>query len=324
MATNSSPLIKIGLLYTPPPAYLDRLQAQFPEIAFASLPSEGDSSSLLDCDAILAWRLEASDVEAAPRLRWVQWVGAGVEEASLEVLKSRGIVLTNNRGVHAPNIAEHLLMMMLAFTRRLPTLLRLQEERHWIHWSEHERAGPIGELNGSTLVIVGAGNIGSALATRADAFGMRVSMVGRRTRQSTRPVAGIDQLDSILPQADHVAICLPLTRRTNRLFDAQRLARMKRGAFLYNVGRGPIVDTDALVDALTSGQIGGAGLDVCDPEPLTDDHPLWASPNTILTAHTAGITPRYWDRGVEIFAENIRRFLNGEELMNTVDWDQGY
>jgi len=131
-------------------------------------------------------------------------------------------------------------------------------------------------------------------------------------------------LDEALGQADHVAISLPLTESTRGLFDAGRFAAVKPGAYLYNVGRGATVETAALVAALESGRLAGAGLDVTDPEPLPADSPLWEMPNVLITAHTSGSTPRYWDRGVALLEENIRRYLAGEDLLNVVDVGEGY
>ncbi len=312
-----------GLLFSPPQPSLDKLQSDFPQVRFLQ-SVDGDSSFLPDVDAILAWNLTLADVQTAARLRWVQWVGAGVEQAPLAELQRRGIVLTNNRGVHAPNISEHVLAMMLAFSRQLPTLLEAQSRKLWLHWSDHDQLGSMSELGGSTLLIVGAGQIGSTLAAKAKALGMRVIVVGRAARPGEDAVIGVDQLDSLLPEADHVAICVPLTPETHGLFDWNRLGKMKQGARLYNIGRGQIVDTDALTGALTSGHLGGAGLDVSDPEPLPPDHPLWDAPNLIITSHTSGMTPRYWERAYEILATNLRHFLAGEPLTNVVQLDRGY
>lgn len=319
--TVNSPLQTFGLAFQPPEPFCSILSDRFPAVSFVVPPDSGDREWLQKVDALFAWGLSEDDVHAAPALRWVQWVGAGVERAPLQLLADRGIVLTNNRGVHAPNIAEHLMSLMLAFTRQLPVLLDAQSRQIW---TDNRDWGKIGELQDSELLILGAGQIGSALAERARAFGMRVSMVGREARDLPTHVHGTEALDSLLSEADHVAICLPLTPTTERLFDAERLARMKPGAFLYNIGRGQIVDTEALVAALQSGHLGGAGLDVTDPEPLPSEHPLWTLPNVIITAHTAGITPRYWQRALNILIENIERFRRGEPLRNEVRIELGY
>jgi len=178
------------------------------------------------------------------------------------------------------------------------------------------------------LLVVGLGDIGLALAARARAFGM-ITLGARRRLDQPHPagfaeIAGVERLPELLPAADHVAICLPLTPRTRGLFDAAMLARLKPGAYLYNVGRGAIVDSAALASALLSGRVAGAGLDVTDPEPLPPDSPLWALDNVLITAHTAGATPRYWDRALEILLANVERFRQGEPLLNRVDPAEGY
>jgi phosphoglycerate dehydrogenase-like enzyme len=272
----------------------------------------------------LTWRLSVEELRLAQNLRWVQWIGAGVDDAPLSDLAIRSIVLTNNRGVHANNIAEHVIAMMLALARNIPLLIRAQNEGFW---RDVEGRSSVRELAKSRLLVVGAGQIGTALAVKAICLGMQVDVVGRRERTlefDQLAVKSTVELDDLLSHADHVAICLPLTRETHQMFDLRRLELMKRGAYLYNVGRGPIVDTDALVSLLESGHLGGAGLDVVDPEPLPTDHKLWTIPSVIITAHTAGATPNYWSRAIEILIDNIDRFNAGLPLRNQVDLSLGY
>lgn len=305
-------------------AHLARLRGRFPGVRFVVAAGERPSpEELADADAVATWRVD-DDVVAASRLGWVQTGGAGVERQPLADLAARGVVVTNNSGVAAPNIAEHVLAMMLAFARGLPGLVRAQTERRWKDEGARER---IFELGGQTLLLVGLGAIGLATAERARGFGLRI--VGAR-RGEGPPPPGVDavvpmaRLDEALAEADHVAISLPLTERTRGLFDAGRLAATKPGAYLYNVGRGGTVEPAALVAALESGHLAGAGLDVTDPEPLPADSPLWGMANVLITAHTSGGTPRYWDRGVEVLEENIGRYLAGEALVNVVDVEEGY
>ena len=197
-------------------------------------------------------------------------------------------MLTNGSGNHAINIAEHVLALMLAFARQLPALVRAQDERQW----RPPKIETLFELSGQTLAVVGAGALGCAVAARAAAFGMRVLGV-RRTPDGTLPpgfasMAALADLDAVLAEADHVVITLPLTAETRGLFSTARLAAMKPGAHLYNVGRGAIVDPAALLAALRSGRLAGAGLDVTDPEPLPADSPLWSEPGVIVTRALVG------------------------------------
>jgi phosphoglycerate dehydrogenase-like enzyme len=303
---------------------LQAVRERFPAIEFITVPDSSPGDPLPDCDALLAWNISEAELELATNLQWIQWIGAGVENAPLQAMQRRNILFTNNRGVHAINIAEHVMAMMLAFSRALPLLLAAQSKGIW---ADEEGRKHVRELNGSSLLILGSGNIGLALAERAQAFGQHVTVVGRTSRQLAElnsVVHEIDSLNDYLPLADHVAICLPLTPHTTGLVDDDKLRRMKQGAYLYNIGRGPIVDTDALTQALQDGHLGGAGLDVTDPEPLPAGHPLWTMPNVMLTAHTSGATPRYWQRGQEILIDNIERFLAGRPLRNLVDYDLGY
>ncbi len=278
--------------------------------------------------AALSW--DGPDIDdvlvAAHDLQWLHQRGAGIDRigASARLVASK-VVLTNGSGNHAPNIAEHVLGMMLAFARQLPALVRAQQERTW----QPPAVGRLFELSGQTLAIIGYGAIGTALAERAAAFGMRVIGVRRSNIREALPphVAAMfptEHIDAALAEADHVAIALPLTAETRGLFSTARLAAMKRGAYLYNVGRGAIVDQDALLAALRSGHLAGAGLDVTEPEPLPASSPLWTEPGVLITAHSSGLTPRSFERYRALLLENMQRFERGETLLNVVDKALGY
>jgi D-2-hydroxyacid dehydrogenase (NADP+) len=320
-----------------PEAILARFRAEFPEIRFM-VPSDGTATDddsvtvratpteddVRDVDAIVGWELPSHMLRAANRLRWMHAAGAGVEHYDLAQIAARGVMLTNSRGVSAPNMAEHVLGMMIALTRRFPRLLRAQIQHEWRDEATHRE---VGELQGQTVLIAGMGEVGRAVAQRAVAFGMRVN--GLRRRADGLP-AGFDQVFAIgdlhaaLANADHVVVTLPNTPRSAGLFDAAAFAAMKPGAAIYNVGRGPVIDTAALIAALASGHLGGAGLDVTDPEPLPADSPLWDMENVLITAHTSGATPRYWERQADLIAENIRRIQRGDAPRNLVDLEAGY
>jgi phosphoglycerate dehydrogenase-like enzyme len=332
----SPPLRTLLVAMSIPEAILSRFRAEFPEIRFV-VPSEGAASDAVsaratptedevrDVDAIIGWELPLHLLEAATRLRWMHASGAGVERYELAQIAARGVTLTNSSGVSAPNMAEHVLGMMIALTRRFPRLLRAQTRREWRDEATHRE---VGELRGQTVLIAGIGEIGCAVAQRAAAFEMRVN--GLRRRADAPPPAGFEQVFGIgdlaaaLADADHVVVTLPNTPRSRGLFDAAAFAAMKPGAAIYNVGRGPVIDTAALIAALESGHLGAAGLDVTDPEPLPADSPLWEMENVLITAHTSGATPRYWERQGELIAENIRRIQRGEVPRNVVDLEAGY
>jgi D-2-hydroxyacid dehydrogenase (NADP+) len=277
--------------------------------------------------AAIAWTGPPIDaiLDAAPRLQWLHQRGAGIDRISTpKLVASDHLVLTNGSGNHAINIAEHVLGLMLAFARQLPALVRAQGERQW----RPPRSETLFELSGQTLAVIGAGALGCAVAERAAAFGMRVLGVRRSPASDLPPgfaaMTAMASLGSVLHDADHVVITLPLTAETHGLFSTARLAAMKPGAHLYNVGRGGIVDQAALLAALRSGHLAGAGLDVTDPEPLPADSPLWAEPGVIVTAHSSGLTPRSWERYQALLLDNIGRFMRGEELLNVVDKRRGY
>jgi D-2-hydroxyacid dehydrogenase (NADP+) len=280
-------------------------------------------------DVFVGEAIDARFLAAATRLRWVSLWGAGVDDRIPSALVERRITLTNASGIHGPNIAEHVMGMMLAFTRGLLRAWRAQSEKVWRHREESRGRGP-GELTGQTLGILGLGRIGEALAARARPFGMRV--VGMKRDPTTRhdaavrvdAVYGMGDIDRLLGQCDHVCNVLPYTSATHHILDAARLAQMRRGALLYNVGRGKTVDEAALVDALVTGALAGAGLDVFEHEPLSGDSPLWGMENVIITPHVAGLTPHYFERAADQLARNLARFQRGEELGNTVDVARGY
>jgi phosphoglycerate dehydrogenase-like enzyme len=285
--------------------------------------------ALPDAEVVVAQGLSDDELARAGRLRWLSSWAAGVEHTAKPALFARGIILTTASGVHGPNIAEHLLAMILMFTRRMPRLYRAQLAHRWEH-KFASRAEEPGELTGQTLLVVGLGRLGEALAVRARPFGVRIVAV--KHDPSTRHDAGVPvdellgmhALDEVLGRADHVCLTVPLTRETHHLMDARRIARMRASAYLYNVSRGGVVDEVALVEALRARKLAGAGLDVFEEEPLPESSPLWDLDNVILTPHVAGLTPYYYERAAALFGENLDRYLSGRPLHNVYDPARGY
>jgi D-2-hydroxyacid dehydrogenase (NADP+) len=303
---------------------LASLRAASPDVDFVAcavperLPDEAR-----DADGMLIGvRLSPDVLHAAPNLRWLHSFSAGITTLLTPEMKKHNVILTNNSGVRSNNVAEHVVAMMLAFARGLPVLVRNQTRRHWEYIDY-----PFFEVRGQTLGIVGLGSIGTALAEKASGLGMNVLGMKRRP---TSPVAGVDEvfgrdrLHEMLGQSDHVAICLPLTPATHHLFDDDAFGAMRAGSYIYNIGRGPIVDHDALVRALRSGHIAGAGLDVTEPEPLQEASPLWDMDNVLITCHTSQATPFNWERTLALVSENIGRLKAGQPLLNIVDKAAGY
>jgi phosphoglycerate dehydrogenase-like enzyme len=312
-----------------PAAVSARLTAEFPDIDFVFSGDPRRAGKIGIAEAYFHWDLSAETLNEAPNLRWYQSVAAGVERVLTPELLARDIVVTNNSGVHAVNIAEHVLAMMLAISRQLPGLILNQANRHWKDEDDTaERMTEYVEVAGQTLLVIGYGDIGQRLAKIASGIGMTVDAVKRTTSGEsddvTREIAPIGELGRLLGTADHVAICLPLTPETRGLFNAETIAMMKPGSFLYNIGRGQIIENAPLIAALQSGHVRGAGLDVTDPEPLPAESPLWDLKNVLITAHTSGATPHYWERAGEILITNIRRVNLGEMPINIVNQRLGY
>lgn len=273
-----------------------------------------------------------------PSLKWVQLHSAGASKWSGAALFEEDVIVTNASGVHSTPIAEYTFAQLLAWRWRVPRMLRLQHASEWPadRWAQF--ASP--ELRDKTLGIVGYGRIGQAVARLGAAFGMHVLAVRRRLSAGSRErprwnlvldwddsvveMMARDGLHDLLARSDFVVIALPLTDETRHIIDAEALRAMKSSAYLVNVARGPIIDEPALIRALEEGWIAGAGLDVFEEEPLPADSPLWALDNVILSPHVSGFTPHYDDRVTDLFAENLRRYLAGERLLNQFDPALGY
>jgi phosphoglycerate dehydrogenase-like enzyme len=261
------------------------------------------------------------------RLRWAHTASAGVGGSLHPALRASEVVLTNSAGIYAEPMADTVLAMMLHFARGLDFAVRAQAERRW--WKEPWEGAdsPVRELAECAVGIVGLGGIGAAVARRALALGMRVA--GTRRRGTDGPpgvevLSGPGALEHLLPRSDFLVVTVPLTAGTRGLLGAAELARLPAGAVLVNVARGGVVDEGALAAALASGRLRGAGLDVFAREPLPAESPLWGLPNVLVTPHVSGTSRRYWRRQTDLVLDNLRRYLAGEPLRNTVDREAGY
>ncbi len=315
--------------------------AAAPAVAFVNASDEAVAvREIADADGYLG-KITPPMLGIAGRLRWVQSFTASLEHYLFPALVEHPCVLTNMRGLFSDVIADQVMGYVLCFARNLHTYIRNQAERVWAPvGGESGRvsfaAGP-GEVNpidrahrhlvDQTIGIVGLGAIGSEVARRATAFGMRVVAVDPRRTDCPpevkwlRPPAGLAEL---LAESDYVVIAAPHTPATARMFRRDQFRQMKPTAYLINVGRGAIVDLAGLTEALRAGEIAGAALDVFEVEPLPADHPLWGFPNVILTPHVAGYSPRIAERHLGVLVENVRRFAAGEPLMNEVDKQAWY
>jgi phosphoglycerate dehydrogenase-like enzyme len=298
-------------------------------VTFADAEGAEFARALTDAEVVVAQGLSDEELARAGRLRWLSSVAAGLEGIVTPALLARGVAVTNASGVHGPNIAEHVLAMILMFTRWMPRFFRAQLAHRWDRNISSRSDGP-GELTGRTLLIVGLGRIGEAIAARARPFGVRIVALKRDPARRHDADVAVDELlplsalDDALGRADHVCLTVPLTPETHHLMDARRLACLRPSAYLYNVSRGAVVDEAALVEALRAGKLAGAGLDVFEQEPLPAGSPLWDLDNVILTPHLSGATPLYYDRTAALFADNLDRFLAGQPLHNRFDPARGY
>jgi phosphoglycerate dehydrogenase-like enzyme len=282
--------------------------------------------SLPEAQALIGGGLNRETFPRARQLEWIQTASAGVGHLLFDELVESEVVVTNARGVHAIPMAEHLLGLMLSLVRKLHRSRDFQNKREWSQETQWREEPYFEELGGQTLGIVGLGAVGDELARRARALDMRVIAIRRRPEASAvvDEVRGEDELPWLLQQSDFIANCLPLTSRTRHFFDAEAFSKTKRGAFFLNVGRGKTVEETALIAALESGQLAGAGLDVTYEEPLPGVSPLYSLPQVVLSPHTSGSSVRFWERAATLFEENLERFAAGRPLRNVVDKREGY
>lgn len=311
-----------------PEAQLERIREAAGE-AYRVVRATGEDAIrevLGDVEVAFGWFPPALLPEAGA-LRWVQSWAAGTDWifGREEIASKPDLVVTTASGVHPQPIAEHVLGMLVMLARRFRPMMDAQRERRW-SGEEHDNWDTT-ELSGSTLVVVGTGAIGRRIAAVAGAVGMRPLGVRRDPSKSVPEVEemfGTDRLREALGKADAVVSTLPGTEETEGLFDAAAFGAMKKGALFVNVGRGEVADEEALVRALRSGKLGGAGLDVFEEEPLAESSPLWQMENVVLTPHVAGLTPHYAERATRIFTEDLARWQRGEELQNVASRDRGY
>jgi phosphoglycerate dehydrogenase-like enzyme len=299
-----------------------QLRAAAPDAELVEAAADEAPRLIVDADGAYGF-VTPELLRAARKLRWVQVGSAGVETYLSPELVESEVVLTNAKGIYGTQLAEHTLAFIFAFARNFHVLWRRQQQEVW----ESRNALAPHELRGETLLVVGLGGTGYDTAWRAHALGMRVQAVTSTMRpfpDFIRKAGGKERLHEYLGEADYVALCCALTPETRKLFGDREFEAMKPTAYLTNVTRGGVIDTEALVRALERGAIAGAGLDVTDPEPLPPGHPLWRMENVILTPHTSGHSPHANGRMFALLKENLRRFVSGEPLLNVVDKRRGF
>ncbi len=323
---------------------LDRLRAVSPRLHITqqSCHDPQEVAAALanhpEVEVLYTFHVPDDVLELAPRLRWVQLHSAGADHLLRRPVLHSDVLITTSSGIHATPIAEYVMASILAYRWQVPHWTACQREARWPsgRWDLYARP----ELRGSTLGIIGYGSIGREVGRLGRAFGMRVLALrrsagraeqGYAVAQTGDPEGTIPErfyppeaLHEMLAECDYVVVALPLTPATYHLIGEAEFKAMKPSAYLVNIARGSIVDEAALIRALREGWIGGAGLDVFEQEPLPADSPLWKLENALISPHVAGFTPRYDERAADLFAQNLRRYLAGEGLLNLVDKTRGY
>ncbi len=287
----------------------EAIRKRWPEMRVVHLPNyDRLTEELPDTDIFVGYSLRAEQLKDAKKLKWIHSTAAGVAQLMYPELHDSGIMVTNPSGIFSVPMAEHTMGLLLALARNFPDSVRGQDRANWAQQEIWDKPQHLTELNGKILLIIGYGSIGREVGEPAH----------------VEKLFSAAQLHEALPAADYVLICAPETTETRHLIGAAEIAKMKRGARLINVGRGSLLDETTLVQALESGALGGAALDVAQTEPLPAESPLWKTPNLFITPHTSGVSDRLWDRHASILIELLERWFDGQELFNRVDLARGY
>lgn len=292
------------------------------------LDYQGDLQARKELDAILAdaeiaygMRTPVNLLSRAPKLKWIQVTSAGVDRYLTDEFRRSKVVLTNASGIHATPIGEFVISLMLMFTKNAPVFFQAKQKKEWLRT-------PGTVLNGKTVGVIGLGSIGQEVARLCKAFRMRV--IATRRSPKSRHARNVDLLlppnglPRLLEESDYVAICVPLTKETRKLIGPAEFKMMKPTAYIINIGRGPVIDEEALIRALELKQIAGAGLDVFTVEPLPKESKLWDLPNVIISPHVSGGREDYEVGALDIFCRNLQRYLEGKRLINVVNKEKGY
>lgn len=311
-----------------PEPLVERLRREFPRHEFVTARSPDETvRAIREADVAFSSLVDDRALAASTRLRWVHTPAAGVGKMLTPAMIASPVIVTNSRGNHAEAIAEHVIGVVLAWFRKLPECLAQQADQRWAH-AEIAGGRPLRLIRGTTFGIIGPGGIGSTIARFASALGAAVEGIRRRPELGTP--AGMTavfepaRLRERLGAWDVVVLAAPLTRETRGMIGRDELMAMKRDALLVNIGRGKLIKEAELVEALRSGTIEAAALDVVEHEPLDPASPLWGLPNVLITPHIAGLRPDHWELAVNLFADNLRRFEAGKGLVNVVDKHAGY
>jgi phosphoglycerate dehydrogenase-like enzyme len=306
------------------PAGLEDVKKDFPSIEWVDGKSpESMTEHIVDAEIVYG-HVNSEQMQLAKNLKWIHSHSAGVDWVlRIPELIASDVVVTNTTGGHANTISEHTIGMLISLTRGFPHLARAQGEKRWAQPLEFT---PIG-LSGRTMGIVGLGNIGSAIARVAQAMQMRVIAVDARDLDNPQHVEacwGLDELDHLLSESDVVVVTVPFTPATKDMISGEQIARMKDQSYLVGISRGGIINEQALSDALKSGKLAGAAVDVTAVEPLPSEDPLWDAPNLIITPHCCGTSEQTYREVTEFLRTNLNRYIAGEPLVNVIDKRLGF
>ena len=314
--------MKLVVVNTLSPEKIQALQEAVPGSIVESYKSPKEAlPHVADADAIALWGFQNVEplLQAAPHVRWVHSLSDGVEKLLTPSMMQRPIILTNSHGIHDRAVSEHTMALLLSWFRRIPEAVRNQSAHQW--------ARPHGDsLFGKTILIVGFGGIGRAIAQRAKIFETRVFGVKKHLSRElfADHIFTQEEIMDVLPKADVVIAALPSTAETEKFFDAEKFRAMKKSALFINIARASVVDEQALIEAMQSGKIAGACMDVFSKEPLPADHPFWNMKNVIMTPHIASMVPDFWHKLLSLLKTNFSAFNRQELMLNVIDKKKGY
>ncbi len=331
--SSQSPRNEVNLLisFNLPSSLIEKVQNVSARVKiYQSDDKEEILKIIQDTEILFVHDLSREMLLKAKKLKWIQTKYVGVDDLLYPEVVNSDVIVTNAAGVNSIAVAEHAIGLMLCLSRKLPYFIKNQPKKRW-RTSNGDLTFRLEELSGKTLGIIGVGKIGTEIAKRAKCLGMKVLATRRNSYASTPEqvdeLVPIERLKELLSQSDFVVIQLPLTRETEGIIGENELRSMKPTAYIINASRGKLIQEDKLIQALKEGWIAGAGLDTFAVEPLPKTSPLWEATNVIITPHVAGsarLTPKYLERLVEIFCENLKRFLNNQNMINVIDKRRGY
>lgn len=314
--------MKILISYIPGAELIEIVKSSVPKDEVVTVSSRAEMSDEIADTEVTFGGISRELFLSAKKLKWIQTASVGVDGMLFPELIESDVIITNTRGIRDVAMANHVFAMILAFSRRLNMFIRQQQEKIW-----GMLPMGMGDVEGETLGVVGLGCIGEEIAKRGKSFYMRVIAVDQADKDKPEFVDELyktERLSYLLSESDYVVNSLPLTPQTRALFGEEQFSVMKSNAYFINISRGPIVKESALIEALKSEKIAGAGLDVFEKEPLSAESPLWGMQNVIITPHAAGSLP-YKDRKIfEFFSENLKRYVSGQPLLNVVNKRMGF